>query len=92
VLENASREAGFVPRISAEAGDLDSLVQLAAAGLGVAVLPSSATDGADVAVLEITRPSMRRRTALAWNEAATSPAGRAFVDLANRRFDVRPHA
>lgn len=92
VLENASREAGFIPQISAEAGDLDSLVQLAAEGLGVAVLPSSATDGADVAVLKITRPSMRRRTALAWNEAATSPAGQAFLDLANRRFDVRPHA
>jgi DNA-binding transcriptional LysR family regulator len=91
VLENASREAGFIPQISAEAGDLDSLVRLAAAGLGVAVLPSSATDGADVTVLKITRPRMRRRTALAWNEAATSPAGQAFLELANRRFDVRPH-
>jgi hypothetical protein len=29
-----------------------------------------------------------RRTALAWNEAATSPAGQAFLDLANRRFDA----
>jgi DNA-binding transcriptional LysR family regulator len=91
VLENACREAGVVPQISAEAGDLGSLVDLAAEGLGVAVLPRSATDGADVAVVRISRPSMRRRTALAWNEAATSPAGRAFLELANRRFDTERH-
>ncbi len=87
VLENACRDAGIVPQISAEAGDLGSLVELAAEGLGVAVLPRSATDGADVAVVRIARPSMRRRTALAWNEAATSPAGRAFLELATRRFE-----
>lgn len=86
VLENACRDAGFLPRITAEAGDLASLVQLAAEGLGVAALPRSATDGADVAIVKIVRPSMSRRTALAWNEVATSPAGHAFLDLANRRF------
>jgi DNA-binding transcriptional LysR family regulator len=91
VLENACREAGVVPQISSEAGDLGSLIELAAEGLGVAVLPRSATVGADVAVVRISRPSMRRRTALAWNEAATSPAGRAFLEFANRRFDTEQH-
>jgi DNA-binding transcriptional LysR family regulator len=86
VLENACRDAGFAPIITAEAGDLSSLVELAAEGLGVAVLPRSATDGADVAVVRITRPRLQRRTALAWNETATSPAGRAFLALADRRF------
>jgi DNA-binding transcriptional LysR family regulator len=90
VLESACREAGIVPRIAAEAGDLSSLVELAAEGLGVAVLPSSAAERADVAVVKVSRPSMRRRTALAWNEAATSPAGQAFLGFANRRFDVDP--
>lgn len=90
VLENACRDAGFVPRITAEAGELDSLVELAAEGLGAAVLPYSAADGADLAVLKITRPRLQRRTALAWNEAVTSPAGRAFLALANRRFDSPP--
>jgi DNA-binding transcriptional LysR family regulator len=90
VLENACREAGIVPRITAEAGDLGSLVELVAEGLGVAVVPSSAAERADVDVVKISRPSMRRRTALAWNEAATSPAGQAFLGLANRRFDIDP--
>jgi DNA-binding transcriptional LysR family regulator len=87
VLENACRDAGFVPRITAEADELGSLVELAAEGLGVAVLPRSAVNGTDLKVLEITRPRLQRRAALAWNEAVTSPAGRAFLALANRRFD-----
>jgi DNA-binding transcriptional LysR family regulator len=86
VLESACRDAGFVPRITAAADELGSLVELAAEGLGAAVLPASAAEGADLAVLEITRPRLRRRTALAWNEAVTSPAGHAFLALANRRF------
>jgi DNA-binding transcriptional LysR family regulator len=87
VLENACRDAGFVPRITAEAGELGSLVELATEGLGVAVLPSSAADGANLAVIKITRPRLRRHTALAWNDTVTSPAGRAFLALAERRFD-----
>ena len=90
VLENACREAGFTPRIAAEAGDLTSLVELTAEGLGVAVVPSSAVDGADVAVLRITGPRLKRRTALAWNGTVRSPAGRAFIALANRHFDAPP--
>ncbi|HEX8854374.1 MAG TPA: LysR family transcriptional regulator [Thermoleophilaceae bacterium] len=90
VLESACRDAGFIPRITAEAGELTSLSELAAEGLGVAILPRSATDGADLAVLKITRPRLRRRTALAWNEATTSPAARAFLALANKRFDSSP--
>jgi DNA-binding transcriptional LysR family regulator len=86
LLENASHEAGFSPRISAEIDELASLVELAAEGLGVAVVPRSAAEGADVAVVRITRPRLQRRTALAWNEASISPAGRAFLTVADRHF------
>jgi DNA-binding transcriptional LysR family regulator len=92
VLEEACRETGFAPRITAETSDLASLVEIAGEGIGVAVLPHSATDGADVTVLKLTRPRLRRRTALAWNETATSPAGRAFLALADQRFGSAPHA
>jgi DNA-binding transcriptional LysR family regulator len=86
VLENACRDAGFRPRITAEAGELGSLVELAGQGLGIAVVPRSAVEGADVAIVRLTRPSLQRRTALAWNPATISPAGRAFLVLAQRRF------
>jgi DNA-binding transcriptional LysR family regulator len=86
VLESASRDAGFTPRITAETSDLASLVELVAEGLGAALLPRSALDGADVAILRLTRPRLERRTALAWNPAATSPAGRAFLALTERHF------
>jgi DNA-binding transcriptional LysR family regulator len=89
VLESACRDAGFTPRLSAETGELASLVELVAQGLGVALLPSSALDGADVAILRLTRPRLQRRTALAWNPATTSPAGRAFLALADRHLAPR---
>jgi DNA-binding transcriptional LysR family regulator len=86
VLEDACQHAGFTPRITAETGELGSLVELAAEGIGVAVLPRSAVEGADVAVVRISRPRLQRRTALAWNETSASPAGRAFLSLADRHF------
>jgi DNA-binding transcriptional LysR family regulator len=89
LLENACRDAGFTPRVTAETGELGSLVELAAEGLGLAVVPRSAVDAHGAAVVRITRPRLQRRTALAWNEASASPAGRAFLELADRHFTVR---
>jgi DNA-binding transcriptional LysR family regulator len=89
VLEAACEKAGFAPRITAETGELGSVVELAAEGLGVAVVPRSAVEGTDVAVVRITRPRCQRRTALAWNQASLCPAGRAFLTLANTRFESR---
>jgi DNA-binding transcriptional LysR family regulator len=91
VLESACRDAGFTPRITAETGELGSLVQLAAAGLGAALLPQSAVaiDDPRVAVLQLTRPRLKRRTALAWNDTTISPAGRAFLTLADTHLSDR---
>jgi DNA-binding transcriptional LysR family regulator len=88
VLEHACRDAGFSPRIIAETGELWWLVELVAEGLGIAVLPRSATAEADVTVLQLSRPRLKRRTALAWNEATTTPAGRAFLELAHTNFSA----
>ena len=88
VLENACRDAGFVPRITVETGELGSLVELAGEGLGVVIVPHSAVDQARVAVVRITRPRLQRRTALAWNQATISPAGRAFLTLADTHFSA----
>jgi len=86
VLESACGKAGFAPRVTAEASELGSLVELAAEGLGVAILPRSAAVQGDLAVLELTRPRLKRRTALVWNQANSTPAGRAFLSLADKRL------
>jgi DNA-binding transcriptional LysR family regulator len=84
VLDSTCRRAGFTPRITAEASELASLVELAAEGLGVALLPRSALVDAEprLAIID-TRPHLQRRTALAWHQQTSSPAKRAFLTLAH---------
>ena len=82
-LLQACRAAGFGPRIVAETSDLGVVVELAAEGLGVAVLPKSALDGAsEVIELGLTHPKLDRRILLVWRASISPPAGRAFLDLA----------
>jgi DNA-binding transcriptional LysR family regulator len=75
VLDNACREAGFTPRITAEASELGSLVELAAEGPRVALLHRSALDAAEprlaiIDTLDTRRPcatgSRSVRPALLW--------------------------
>ena len=91
VLDNACRQAGFTPRIAAETGELGSLIRLAAEGLGVAPMPQSALDADDprIATVELTRPRLHRRTALAWNDTTISPAGREFLAIADTHLPER---
>ncbi|RPK84170.1 MULTISPECIES: LysR substrate-binding domain-containing protein [Streptomyces] len=84
-LDEACEAAGFRPRVTMEAGDPHRLVELAARGLGVAVLPApfAGRHGGPLRGLEIVAPRIRARVALAWPaERTTSPAGQAFIDLA----------
>jgi DNA-binding transcriptional LysR family regulator len=90
VLEQACEAAGFSPQVVAEAAELTSLVRLVAAGLGRALAPRSATTGHPIATLDLTRPRLERRTALAWNPTGQSPAGRAFVALARTATVLNP--
>ena len=87
-LDHACRNAGFTPHITAETSELGSLVELAAEGLGVALLPRSAIAKHEprIAVLQVTRPRLYRRAALAWNESTVSPAGRGFLTLAEKHL------
>ncbi len=82
-LDNACATAGVRPRIAFEASDPQILAQLAARGLGVAVLPESVTDirSGQLHTLAITRPSIRGRIELAWRaEGPTSPAATALIN------------
>lgn len=90
VFTDACQNAGFTPRITAETSELGSLIELASEGLGVAVLPRSASLHTGLASVEIHRPRLLRRTALAWNPTNPTPAGRAFLTVAHKSFTAAP--
>jgi DNA-binding transcriptional LysR family regulator len=84
-LDQACAAAGFVPRIAFEAGDPRVLAQLAAHGLGVAIVPQSAADACrdQVHTLTITEPALRGQIALAWRTGGpVSPPARALITRA----------
>ncbi|NAZ86296.1 LysR substrate-binding domain-containing protein, partial [Kineococcus indalonis] len=80
VLEEACARAGLVPRVAVEAGAPATAVELAAAGLGAAVVPSSLAGGLDphrFRVLRVVRPKLVARVQLVRRDGAPlSPAVR----------------
>jgi DNA-binding transcriptional LysR family regulator len=89
VLDEACAAAGLSPRIAFEAGEPPVLAQLAAHGLGVAVLPESAAralpDG--LHAMPIVRPRLTGRIALGWRtEGPRSPAARALIARAREHL------
>lgn len=81
ILEAACAAAGFAPSIAFEAGTPQVVAQLAARGLGVAVLPASIARGyPGLHALRITRPSLSGRLGLAWRrDGPRSAAAAAFL-------------
>ena len=89
-LEGACAEAGFTPRIDVETDDLTVLADLAAHGLGVAVLPRSAAERTlrDLVVLSLRDPALDRPMVLIWPRHRLSAPGRAFLVLAEVRDEA----
>ncbi len=93
VLDEACAAAGLTPRIAFEAGEPPVLAQLAAHGLGVAVLPESAARDLpdDLHAMPIVRPRLTGRIALAWRtEGPHSPAARALMTRARHHLSPLP--
>ncbi|MBU6333796.1 MAG: LysR family transcriptional regulator [Chloroflexi bacterium] len=71
----ACRRAGFTPRVVLDGGDMDMLLRLAEAGLGVTLIAPLALGSARLAVLSIADQELRRTMALSMrDDPATSPA------------------
>ncbi|MFI0366497.1 LysR family transcriptional regulator [Actinomadura sp. 1N219] len=93
VLDVACADAGLRPRVAFEAGEPPVLAQLAAQGLGVAVLPESAARARpdDLHAMPIVRPRLTGRIALAWRtEGPRSPAARALITRARDHLTPTP--
>jgi DNA-binding transcriptional LysR family regulator len=89
-LDTACAAAGFAPRIAFEASDPTVLAQLAARGLGVAIVPENVAKARDeLHSLTITRPELRGQLVFAWRtEGPISPAARALIGRARRLLDT----
>ncbi|NIH83478.1 LysR family transcriptional regulator [Amycolatopsis granulosa] len=87
-LDEACAARGFAPRIGFEAGHPTVLGDLAARGLGVAILPESVPAArSDLHALAITDPPLRGSLALLWRaDGPISPAARVFLDHARARL------
>jgi DNA-binding transcriptional LysR family regulator len=81
-LERACADAGFRPHVAFESSDPRMLLQLAAAGLGVAILSWSAARAAegDLRAVALAGTTARARLLLAWrDDGGASPAARALI-------------
>ncbi|UZJ32868.1 LysR family transcriptional regulator [Streptomyces endophytica] len=91
VLERACAQAGIRPRFAFEAAAPEVLAQLAARGLGVAVIPALPPEAAadrGLRTLALTDPRPRGRVALAWRTAGPTPAARALLDRLHKALPV----
>ncbi|MFI9745833.1 LysR family transcriptional regulator [Streptomyces sp. NPDC052494] len=90
VLERACTEAGFRPQVAFEAAAPQVLAQLAARGLGVAVLPelpAGVAAGLGLRTLPLTEPDLRGRVALAWPaDGPAAPAAGALLARMRKAF------
>src|SRR5262249_55976782 len=80
MLEDAARAAGFTPHVIAETSQLRLLIELAADAVGIALGPQSAVaPSPQLAILRISRPSMKQRLIMTWRDNPLPPAARAFL-------------
>jgi DNA-binding transcriptional LysR family regulator len=85
----ACERKGVIPRVAARSGQIDFIVDLVAAGLGVAFLPRMLAhkhQHAGIALIPLNEPHTDWHIALAWRASAhLPPAVRAWLDLAKEQ-------
>lgn len=81
VIVKACREAGFIPRIILDGGDVALLLRLAEAGLGIAIVPQLTIQGGDgIVAIPIVRPTLSRSMALVTrNDRTMTPPTRILL-------------
>ncbi len=91
-IEEACRKRGFVPHASARSSQMDFIVALAAAGLGVPLVPQVMIEERKLSPLKavcVNEPDLRWKAALIWRkEAKLSPAARAWLALTREKFPI----
>jgi LysR family transcriptional regulator, transcription activator of glutamate synthase operon len=84
------RAAGFMPRVVLDGGEMDTVLRLAAVGLGITIVPRLALEGnADLVGLPIADVRLQRTLGLIWHpERELSPATTALQDFLTKRLSA----
>jgi DNA-binding transcriptional LysR family regulator len=91
VTVGACRKAGFVPTLAVEGGEMDAVLSMVEAGLGLAVLPSTVVAGRSThRVTPIAAPGLSRTIGLAHRRGAEPP--RAARELQQTLMEYLTHA
>lgn len=79
----ACREAGFTPHVVLDGGEMDTLLRLVAAGVGISLVPRLAVqEGDGLSVLHIRDQRLYRSIGLVWRgDRVASPAARALREF-----------
>ena len=94
ITDDLCRAAGFEPRITFEGEEADTARGLVGAGLGVSLLPATASSLADssVVAIRITAPKAARTVGIAWpDDRPLSAPATAFRDFAVTYAGRLPH-
>jgi DNA-binding transcriptional LysR family regulator len=86
------QEAGFLPRVVFETGNLDRLLALVSAGLGVSLVPASSAAAARHRIEVVSFvPALTRTVGLVWRADRTlAPAAQAMRDLLAQSVQRQP--
>jgi len=89
---NLCRGAGFEPRIAHEAGSAQSMLSLASAGIGVALVPDrlrTFQSAAEVEIREISPDTPYLTFHLAWHRNNASPDLKSFLEMFTAHTEIR---
>jgi DNA-binding transcriptional LysR family regulator len=85
LVEGLCREAGFMPRVAHAVEHRQTTLDLVAEGLGVSIMPWSATAPSDrVRYLQFPTPAPYLTSAVAWREDAQAETIASLVEIAER--------
>jgi DNA-binding transcriptional LysR family regulator len=89
----ACRQAGFTPRVVLDGGEMDMVLRLAEAGLGIALMPRLALDDSRrLAALRVSDQRLQRTMALVSREdRALAPAARALREFLEQQLVRKPN-
>ncbi|MBX0326504.1 LysR family transcriptional regulator [Oscillochloris sp. ZM17-4] len=79
----ACERAGFSPRVVLDGGETDTLLRFVAAGVGIALVPRLAVQGAaDLVALRVSDQKLQRSLGVVWRgDRVASPAARAMREF-----------